>query len=323
MEELLQKLLEAEILSDSTKSELQETFNSKLQEAIEEVKTETEVAVKAELSEQFVSERENLIEALDTKVTQFLNEEFGELREDINRFRDLELEYAEKLVEAKAQMSNELKGDLKELVERMDSFLEIRINTELKELREDIEINKQNNFGRKIFEAIAAEYRNNYADDDNLAETLAETEKRLADTEETLSEAETRLNDIERTNKLSSILSPLTGKHRDVMEAILKNVATEQLEEGYNTFIGRVLKEDVMEDDDLVTENHNKNMKSKKDYDMKDMKSKKDADMKKMVKEGRVISGDIDQDDNINNNSKLSESSKSRLLELAGIAIKK
>jgi Asp-tRNA(Asn)/Glu-tRNA(Gln) amidotransferase C subunit len=46
-----------------------------------------------------------------------------------------------------------------------------------------------------------------------------------------------------RDKKLKEVLAPLSGRTKDVMEAILKNVDTEQLDEAYKTFIGRVIRE--------------------------------------------------------------------------------
>jgi len=154
---------------------------------------------------------------------------------------------AENLVEAKAQMSDELKGDLAELVEKLDAFLEIRLNAEMEELHEDITEVKKNTFGRKMFEAMVAEYAADFADDDSLEGTLRETESRLTDTSEALEEAEKKVASMERAAKMAEVLEPLSGKTQEVMEAILKNVPTEQLDEGYKTFIGRVLKETTEE----------------------------------------------------------------------------
>lgn len=243
MEELLQKLLEAEVLTEDTKNELKEAFDTKINEAVETAKAEAEADVRAELTEQWVNERDALIEAVDSKVGDFLDAEFEELKEDIERFRDLEAEYAEKLVEAKAQMSDELKNDLVELVEKLDAFLEIRLTAELDELREDIDEVRKNDFGRRIFEAVAQEYQATFADDESVEGTLRETEQRLEDTEQQLEEAVSQLSAIERKLKMEEVLSPLSGRQREVMEAILKNVETDQLEEGYKTFIGRVLRE--------------------------------------------------------------------------------
>ncbi len=243
MDELLQKLLEAEVLTDETRDELKAAIETKLNEAVDAAKAEATADVRAELTEQWVGERDALIEAVDQKVGDFLDAEFTELKDDIERFRDLEAEYAEKIVEAKAQMSDELKTDLAELVEKLDAFLEIRLTAELDELQEDIEQVKKDEFGRKIFEAVQSEFQSSFGDEESLEGTLRETEKRLEDSQEALEDATRKVADMERKEKLDDVLSPLAGRQREVMEAILKNVDTDSLEEGYNTFIGRVLRE--------------------------------------------------------------------------------
>jgi hypothetical protein len=313
MDELLQKLLEAEVLSEDTKKELEQAFNGKLDEAVEAAKADAAADVRAELTEQWVQERDALIEAVDSKVSEFLDGEISELKEDIERFRDLEAEYAEKLVEAKGEMGEELKGDLGELVEKLDSFLEIRLSAELEELREDIDTVRQNEFGRKIFEAVAEEYAHSYADDESLEGTLRETESRLDDTTSALEESESKLSTLERQIKMQQILQPLEGSSREVMETILKSVPTEQLEEGYKTFIGRVLKETVADDD--TSEKEDKVL----------AEGKSDKGNKEDIIEGDLVTGD--NDDLITENEKeeqagqvkLSEETRTRLQRLAGL----
>ena len=243
MDELLQRLLEAEVLSEDTKKELETAFSTKLNEAIIMAKTNAAADVRTELTEQWIQERDTLIEAVDAQVAELLEAEMTELKEDIDRFRDLEAEYAERLVEAKASMTDELKSDLAELIEQLDTFLEMRIAAEVDELRESIEEARKNEFGRKVFEAFAAEYVSSYADENSIEGTLRETEERLNDTVVALEEAERKISTMVRKDKMSKVLSPLSGRSREVMEAILKSVPTEQLDEGYKTFIGRVLKE--------------------------------------------------------------------------------
>ncbi len=243
MNELLQKLLEAEVLSEETKTELENAFKTQLDEAIEAARTEAAADVRAELTEQWITQRDQLIEAIDNKVSDYLENEISELKEDIERYRDLEAEYAEKLVESKAAMKDELQSDLLQLVEKLDAFLEIRLTAELEELREDIDYVRQNDFGRRIFEAVASEYMSNFVDEESATKTLRETEERLSEVTISLKEAEQEINKMKRAAKLEEILAPLAGKQREVMEAILRNVNTENLEEGYKTFIGRVLSE--------------------------------------------------------------------------------
>lgn len=243
MDELLVSLLEAEVLNEETATRLKEAFKVQIDEAIESAKEDAAATVRAELTEQWIQERDVLVEAVDSKVSDFIIAEFDELKDDIENFRDLEVEAADKIVEARAAMAAELKGDLIELVEKIDSFLEIRLTAELEELREDITEVRKVEFGRKIFEAMQSEFVELFADEDDAEATLAETKRRLADAEEALEEAETKRASIERKVKMDEVLSPLSGRTRDVMEAILKTVETESLEEGYKTFIGRVVKE--------------------------------------------------------------------------------
>lgn len=266
MEELLQKLLEAEILTPETSEELKSAFKTQLSEAIAAAREEAAADVRTQLTEQWIRERDTLIEAIDSKVGEYLETEIEELKEDINRFRDLEAEYAEKLVEAKASMSNELKNDLKELVEKLDAFLEIRLSAEIEELREDIEEVRKNEFGRRVFEAFAQEYVQGYADKDSAHASLREVQSRLEDVEQALQESERKRATIERKVKMDKVLSPLSGRQREVMEAILRNVDTENLDEGYKTFIGRVLRETTSseKEETVLAESVNKEKVEKK-----------------------------------------------------------
>ncbi len=309
MDELLQKLLEADVLSADTKKELETAFQVKLTEAIESAKSEAAADVRAELTEQWVQERDALIEAVDGKVEEFLGAELTELKDDIERFRDLEAEYAEKLVEAKVQMTDELKSDLSELVEKLDAFLEIRLSSEMEELKEDLDEVRKNDFGRRVFEAFASEYTSSYADDDSTEGTLRETEARLEDTATALEESERKLAVLERKIKLENVLSPLSGRQKEVMEAILKNVPTEQLDEGYRTFVGRVLKETAENAD--ASEKENKVL------------AEGSHRQGEKLTEGRVVTGDnrtlIEEQHKDNESAGLSEEVRARLRKLAGL----
>jgi len=296
MDELLQKLLEADVLSEETKTELEGAFKIKMDEALDAAKAEATADVRADLTEQWVTERDQLIEAVDAKVTEFLSKEVEELKEDIERFRDLEADYAEKLIEAKAAMSDELKDDLLELVEKVDAFLEIRLSAEIDELREDLNNVRKNDFGRRVFEAFADEFTVNYADKDSAENTLRETTERLNDMQVALEESETQRKTVERKITMESVLTPLAGRKREVMEAILRNVETESLVEGYKTFIGRVLREtDDSEKENTVLAEKKEEKCDDDDDDKKSEKDKKKDKKDKKIVEGKVVSGDVDE----------------------------
>lgn len=242
MDELLAKILSSELLTEETKEEVGAEFKALIENTIITARAEAEVAVRAELTEQFVAEREALVEAVDTKVEEFLKAELAELKESIDDFRDLEVEHAEKLVEERKAIAEGVKSDMVQLIDNLDVFLEERLTAELGELKESIEEVKQIQTGRRIFEAVAAEVKALMVDDGTAA-ALAEAKAELENTRKTLAESVDALSKAKRESKMAEVLEPLSGRSREVMEAILKNMPVEKLEEGYKTFIARVLHE--------------------------------------------------------------------------------
>lgn len=313
MDELLKKLLAADVLTEETKTDLEEAFNAKLDEAMDTARAAATATVTAELNEQWITERETLIEALDAKVTEALTTELDELREDIERFRDLEAEYAEKLVESKGQMADVLKRDIAQLVEKMDAFLEVRLDAELEELREDFAIVKRNEFGKNIFEAFVTEFKKHYSGDNTIEAKLNETEYRLEDALVALEESERKTARMERAMKMEKVLNPLTGRTKEVMEAILKNIDTPLLEDAYKTYVGRVLKETTT----IVEKTSEKEGKVLAEGAVK----KVIGSVKTGNNNDRIIEESVmdQQDDAMHVTNTISESEKDRLRKIAGI----
>ena len=248
MDEILKKLLESDLLSEETKAEISTKFKASVDAFLAEERSKLEVEIRSTLTEEFVKARDELAEAVDTKVDEFLKAEFEELVEDVNKFRDLEVEHAEKLVEEKEKLAQMLGEQLNQLVDKLDAFLEVRLDEEMSELTEDIADVKKLEFGRKIFEAVEAEFKKFRKSD------LTEAEQALAEAQDKLADAEKRLYDIEherlaeaRNAKTDELLSALSGNAKEQMKIILSNVATEKLEEAYKVYIGRVLKESVVD----------------------------------------------------------------------------
>lgn len=259
MKEILDKLLATDVLNDENRAALSEAIQTafdtaiaaKLEEKEAEKATELEAlkeSLTVEYATQFAADREALIEAVDTKVEELLKEELTELADDISNFRDLEVEFANKLVEEKKVLAEAVEADMAKLVERLDTFLELRLSEEFEELRESIEDVKKVNIGRKLFEAALAEvkqYVNVDNDIDDLNKQLEEAKAELAKSNEALTEAQKQVGAAERKEKMEDILSSLQNRPREIMEAILKPVPTDKLEETYEKFIGRVLHESV------------------------------------------------------------------------------
>lgn len=242
MDEILKKLLQSELLSEESKAELSEQWTESVANFKTQVREEVASEVRLELAEQWVNERDELVEKVDGFVAEALSKEIEELKGDIERFRDLETEYAERLVEEKQQLAEEVAKELDQLVDKIDAFFEIRLTAEMDELKEDLEVVKQNNFGRKIYEAFADQFAQ-VSDEESVQSKLVVAEAKLADVERQLDKLEEEKTRMVREAKMEQILSPLTGKKREQMAMVLRPVETSKLEESYKFFIGRILKE--------------------------------------------------------------------------------
>lgn len=251
MEELLQRLVENELLDDATRTELLEAFNEQKDEAIKAAVAvavkEAEEQVAVQLSEQYAEDKAQMVEAIDTQVQQMLGEELGDLKDDIANFRDLEVEYQQNLVEAREELQEVLKGDMEELVEALDVFLDNVIEEQFDELKEDIAEVREVQFGAEVFEAFEAMFSRRFINENGLQDEIEEREQRLADLEEQLTESQRELGAVNRDKKMTEILSSLHGKNKDVMEALLRTTPTEKLEEAYERYIPKILHESAGE----------------------------------------------------------------------------
>lgn len=319
MDELLEKIFASEVLTEDNKKELKEAFTKALEEATVEARTQAETQAKAEIAEQFVADKEALVEAIDTKLDEGLEKELAEFKEDILNFRDLEVEYAGKLVEARAELAEVVKKDMAELVEGLDQFLEARISSEIKELKEDIEASKKLQFGAKIFESFAKEFKNKFLNEDETILELAAAKEELATAQTKLDEATKELKNTKREKELTRVLESLAvgSRPREVMEVLLKTVPTEGLQEAYGKFIGKILHENAV----------NVEAKSEKESDSSSVLAEGNTSKEEVTKEPakvKLITGDNEAlkeerkaaDEKTNN---LSEATKKHLQRLAGI----
>lgn len=243
MDELLQKLLENDILNEDTKGQIKEAFDAKLKALEEQHRADIEAEVKLTLAEKYAADKEALIDAIDTKLDEMVQEEIAELKEDIERFRDLEAEYAQKLVEERKQMAQAVKEDMASVLEALDAYVEMRLASEMEELRESIEEVRKEEHGRRVLKMIGEEYRRMFTEEGDLEAELAELREERQRVANELKEVREHISGIERERKMEEVLESLGGYAREVMEAILVNVPTEKLDEAYKRYIGRVLHE--------------------------------------------------------------------------------
>ena len=258
--EILQKLLENDVLTEDTKASIKTALETVIQEAADKARAEVTEELTARFAEDFVKERDTLIESVDEMVAKAveeytaaagksLQEHIESHKTDIEAFRDLEAEQAARLVEARSELVESTKTDIKNLVEKLDTFLDTAIAEEFDEMREDLVESQRQAMGAKIFEGFRAEFEQYYVQSTGIAgkiDQLAEQVKATTAENESLKES---LAAVTRTTTMATVLAPLEGKSRQVMETILATVATDKLQETYERFIDRVIKEGAVAPD--------------------------------------------------------------------------
>ena len=129
MDEILQKLLSSELLSEDAKAEISSQWTAAVETYKQTVREEVTGEVRAEIAEMWATEKDALVEKVDSFVAGKLAEEIEELKADIERFRVLEAEYAEKIDSYDAVIDI-----LKRIVTRNDLSRKTFTNTLLKEI---------------------------------------------------------------------------------------------------------------------------------------------------------------------------------------------
>ena len=261
--------------------ESRKNFKTKLDEqsvvarAAVSSKLKEEVQKLREAKQAITQERMNYADKLSA-VKESLAVDYAKRIKKIDEFvvRNIEKELKEFLVDHKAlvvtraKLVSESRKKLKEtqsrFVKEAAKKVERKINEtlgrEMTQLHEDLEKNRQNMFGRKIFEAVAAEFMSSY-----LAEgtEIRKLQNVLESKETELSEAKGKLTEAQkesqifsrkvklaedkasRTKIMSELLSNLRGEKRQVMEGMLETVRTEALRESFNKLLPVVIDETV------------------------------------------------------------------------------
>lgn len=236
MDEILKQLLESEVLTDDTRTQLAEAVEAFKTQVAEETRTE----VQAQLAEEWVNDREALITALDVRFQDMVAEEVKQLHESVAEYRDQAVEHAAALLEHKQEQAALLEAELGKLAEMADAFFEIRIESELADLHEGIEAAKRNKVGQAMFEAFGKMYAE-LAPAGSVQAELTEAQAQVEDLANALEVSEQQVAELKRKNVMESVLSTLEGKARDLMEVILRTTETSKLAEQFDKHLPIVI----------------------------------------------------------------------------------
>ena len=314
----LKPLLESGIMNAETAKVINEAWESKLNEAREQVRGE----LRQEFATKYEHDKNVMVEALDKMVTESLKSEIAEfqterqamnedrvkaqvkLRESAQKFnsflvtklaeeikelrsdRQVQLEGREKLekfvvnalareirefetdkravVEAKVKLVAEAKQQLEALkskfiaesAKKVSAVVGSQLKGEIRQLKEDIQSAQENTFGRRLFEAFAAEYSTTHlsekAETRKLMQALEAKEQQLAESKQTVAKAKQLVESKEREVRvikesnlrertMGELLGTLNEDKAQVMMNLLESVQTPKLKAAFDKYLPAVL----------------------------------------------------------------------------------
>ena len=182
----------------------------------------------------------------------------GEIQEFAKDKRDV-VETKVRLVrEARRTLENLKARFVTESAKKMSGAVSQHLKAELGQLREDIQVARENNFGRRIFEAYAAEFGathlNEKAEVRKLHDIISEKNNKLSEAikltqrEKVLVESKEREIRViresnEREGTMELLLAPLNKEKQETMRNLLESVQTSRLKNAFEKYLPAVLED--------------------------------------------------------------------------------
>jgi hypothetical protein len=260
------------MLSERLAVEMAELHNDKKALAEAKVAYQQRIAEDAKKLEGFV------IKQLGKEVVEFQNdrkkvsENFSKLEQFVVRALAKEIsEFAidkRDLAETKVKLVREAKSKFEDIkqtfIQRsarvVENAVTKKLTSEIKQLKEDIDSARNNEFGRKIYEAYAQEFAGSFLNEKSetskLLKIIAKKDQELAEAQQVVSEKANLVESVqrdlrvtkdlmERKAAMSELLAPLDASKRDIMKELLESVPTKKLNESFDKYLPAVMEGQV------------------------------------------------------------------------------
>lgn len=197
------------------------------------------------MAENFAKLEEFVVEALAKEIADFYEDK-----------KDLAETKVRLVKEAKEQFAILKSKFVKQTAGLVESVVSQGLTKEIKQLKEDIDSARQNDFGRKIFEAFTAEYQNTLLNEKSetskLLKVIAEKDQALAEARNAITEkqalVESKEQEVarakaiaERKEVMSELLNPLSKDQKEIMSELLESVQTAKLRSSFDKYLPAVL----------------------------------------------------------------------------------
>jgi hypothetical protein len=256
------------MISDQLRSEIGEFADDRKQLAEMKVKyakkiTESANVMKTFVTRQLASEVKELHEDQMQMASKFgVLENFivEALAQEITEFYKDKQDLAETKVKLLREGRKEIKKVKEQFVQRAAVMVESVVNkglrSEITSLKEDIEAARRQEFGRKLFEAFAAEYQTSYLNEnsetakllkviDMKDQAMQEAAKAVLSAEKILESKQAEIRMLkeaqQRKEIMGELLSPLNSEQRSIMSELMESVKTSKLTESFEKYLPAVI----------------------------------------------------------------------------------
>jgi hypothetical protein len=206
---------------------------------------------------EFQSDRRRVaenFEKLEQFVVHALAKEIGEFATDKRELAETKV----KLVrEAKSKFEEIKQQFIKRSARVVEASVTKKLTSEIKQLKEDINNARTNDFGRRIYEAFAQEYAGSYLNEKSetskLLRIIEKKDRDLAEAKQAITEKSTLVESrerelrvtkdlMERKQVMAELLSPLSGEKRALMQELLESVQTIKLSVAFDKYLPAVME---------------------------------------------------------------------------------
>ena len=197
------------------------------------------------MASKFGKLEEFVVEALAQEITEFFKDKQDLAETKVRLIREGRKEI-QKVKEAFVQRAAKM----------VESVVDTNLRSEITSLKEDIEAARRADFGRKLFEAFAAEYQTSYLNEKSETAKLLkvidmkdlaiqEAANAVVKAEQILESKEAEIVDLKesqtRKEIMGELLAPLNKEQREIMSELMESVKTTKLNESFDKYLPAVL----------------------------------------------------------------------------------
>lgn len=209
---------------------------------------------------EFQGDRKTVAENID-KLEQFITTALArEIAEFAQDKKDLAETKVKLVAGAKAKFDEVKKQFISRSAKVVEEAVSKKLTTEIKQLKEDIDSARVNNFGRKIFEAFAQEFSTSYLNEKSetakLLKIIQKKEREVSEAQEALNKSAVVLESkereirrakdlMERKEVMGELLAPLGADKKEVMKNLLESVHTSKLRNAFDKYLPAVLENGI------------------------------------------------------------------------------